>query len=133
MLTCGGDHTPHGTRRAEAALLVFHNWSSLDHSFLSKQSFGASRACTRGQRPAFGTGTRGEAGQAFIARWLAGAAPLLVSGGPQPSPPLGGLELEGWEGDSSPHGSLSQALVMLGGSGRASAGPPVGPAGEAVS
>ena len=60
------------------------HWSSLEHSLLSKQSFGVSGACTQGQWPAFRTGAGGEMGQGslpagslgLLSCWSAGDTPI---------------------------------------------------------
>lgn len=59
--------------RLKQHFLVPSHWSSLEHSLLSAQAPGACRACTRGQRPAFGTGAR-ERHQPSMARGRAGAS-----------------------------------------------------------
>lgn len=99
-------------------LLPLH-WSSLEHSFFSKQSSGASGAGTQGQRPALGTGTGREMGEAVLTCWLAGPALLWVFRGPPTPTPLVVWGLQGREGDCSLHD--------IGRSGGASTGSSRGP------
>lgn len=64
--------------RLKQHFLLPSHWSSLEHSLLSTQGPGVCRACTWGQRPAFGTGTR--------EREPALHGPVAVLGPPSPHP-----------------------------------------------
>lgn len=96
MLTCGGDHIPHGTR-AEA-LQVVPTLVVPGALTLSKQSFGANGACTQGSGQ--------PSGQVLAERWARGHCPLprlglLSCWSPEDTPPhptthpLVGLEPQG--------------------------------------
>lgn len=108
------------------------HWSSLEHSLLSKQSFGANGACTQGQWPAFRTGAGGEMGQGSLPT---GSLGLLSCWSPEdtlPTPPHTPLLAWSLRAQARRETAPGRALMMLGGGGGASAGPQLSPAGEAL-